>query len=316
MKIKKEYLVLGVIIAALAAYLYQRSSDRTQYTLPAVPALAAVDITQIRITGGGKMQTLDRQDGRWVLKPQGFPADSKRVDEMLETLAGLALTALVSESKNYTLYGLDPEHRVNVKAWQGDQLKRDIDVGKAAPSFRHTFVKIAGDERVFHARENFRFRFESGLEDLRDKTVLAFNREDLHQIHITQDATPVTLIRLPPKVESSAAGPSAAAPPAWQGVDGRPANSAAVEMLLGELVDLQCQAFLDNRDPTGFGPPIYSILLKGSQDHTLSIFAASGPEQPTHPAVSSGSDYPFGLSADQVQRIRKSPAEFFRDRTP
>jgi len=306
MKIKKEYLILGVVIAALAAYLYQRSSDRTHYTLPTLPALAAADITQVQISGGGKTQTLVRRDGRWVTDPQGFPADPKRVKEMLETLAGLQLTALVAESKNYALYELDPDHAVTVKAWQGDQLKRDIDVGKAAPSFRHTFVKIAGDDRVFHASDNFRFRFESGLDELRDKTVLSFNRQDLQEIRIAQGTASATLTRTPPPAETPPAGPPA--PAAWQLADGRPADGAAVEMLLGELADLQCESFIDDRDKTAFGPPIYSIGLKGGPtDQTLSIFEPAAQDAPTYPAVSSGSDYPFRLPADQAQRLMKSP---------
>ena len=314
MKIKKEYLILGVIIAALAVYLYQRNSDRTHYTLPTLPSLTAADITQVRISGGGKTQALIRKDGRWVTDPQGFPADPKRVNEMLETLAGLHLTALVAESKNDALYELDPDHTVTVKAWQGDQLRRDIDVGKAAPSFRHTFVKIAGDDRVFHAADNFRFRFESGLDDLRDKTVLAINRQELNEIQITKDQTSVTLTRTPAPAETPPAGPPAPppAPAGWQGGDGRPADSAAVEMLLGDLVDLQCEAFIDDRDKTGFGPPIYSIALKGPKDDRLSVFAPAAADAATYPAVSSASDYPFQLSADQAQRLMKAPEEFFK----
>jgi len=310
MKIKKEYLILGVIIAALAVYLYQRSSDRTHYTLPTLPALTAADITKVRISGNGKTQTLIRKDEHWVTDPQGFPADPKRVKEMLETLAGLNLTALVAESKNYALYELDPAHTVNVKAWQGDQLKRDIDVGKAAPSFRHTFVKVAGDDRVFHAADNFRFRFESGLDEMRDKTVFSFNRQDLQEIHLAKGAASVTLTRTPPKAETPPAGQPAAA--AWQGTDGRPANSAAVEMLLGELVDLQCQSFIDDRDKNGFGPPIYSIALKGPNDQTLSIFEPAEKEATAYPAVSSTSNYPFRLPADLAQRLMKDPDEYFK----
>ena len=313
MKIKKEYLILGVVIAALAVYLCQRSSDRTHYTLPTLPALTAAEITQIRISGGGKTQTLLHRDGRWVTDPQGFPAEPKRVKEMLETLAGFQLTALVAESKNYALYELDPDHAVSVKAWQGDQLKRDIDVGKAAPSFRHTFVKIAGDDRVFHAADNFRFRFESGLGEMRDKTVLAINRQELREILITKDQASVTLSRPPAQTETPPAGQPAPAPgPAgWQGGDGRPANNAAVEMLLGDLVDLQCESFIDDRDKAAFGPPIYSIALKGSKDHTLGIFAPAAADATAYPAVSSGSDYPFQLPADQAQRLMKAPEEYF-----
>ena len=310
MKIKKEYLVLGVLIAALAVYLYQRSADRTHYTLPTPPALTAADITQVRISGGGKTQTLVRRDGRWLTDPQGFPADPKRVNEMLETLAGLQLTALVAESKNYALYELDPERAVGVKAWQGEQLKRDIDVGKAAPSFRHTFVKIAGDDRVFHASGNFRFRFESGIDELRDKTVLSFNRQELQEIRVAKGAAAATLTRTPPQAETPPAGQPA--PAAWQGADGRPANSAAVEALIGDLVDLQCESFIDDRDKAALGPPIHSIALKGPKDHTLSIFEPAAKDAPAYPAVSSGSDYPFQLSADQAQRLMKAPGEYFK----
>jgi hypothetical protein len=315
MKIKKEYLILGVVIAALAVYLYQRSADRTHYTLPTLPALTAADITKVQISGGGKTQTLLRKDGHWVTDPQGFPAEPKRAKELLETLAGLNLTALVAESKNYALYELDPDQKVTVKAWQGDQLKRDIDIGKAAPSFRHTFVRIAGDDRVFHAADNFRFRFESGLDEMRDKTVLSLNRQALQEIHIAKGTASVTLTRTPPpKAESPPAGQPAPAPDpaAWHGTDGRPANSAAVEMLIGELVDLQCQAFIDDRGNTGFGPPIYAIGLKGAKDDTLRIFAPAAEDASNYPAVSSGSDYPFRLSADQAQRLMKNPEDFLK----
>ena len=60
---------------------------------------------------------------------------------MLSAIENLTLTALVSESKNYNLYDLNEEKRINVKAWQGENLKRDVDLGKTASSFRHTFVK-------------------------------------------------------------------------------------------------------------------------------------------------------------------------------
>jgi hypothetical protein len=311
MKLKKEYLVLGVIIAGLAIYLYQRSADRTHYTLPALPALTAADITRIQIAGLGKTQTLVRKENRWTTEPQGFTADPKRVNEMLETLAGLNLTALVAESKNYDLYELDPENKVSVKAWQGDQVKRDLDVGKTAPSFRHTFVKIAGDDRVFHAADNFRFRFQSGLDEIRDKTVLSFNRQELQEIRISKGTTAATFTRSAPQTEATPSGQPAPPPIGWQSSDGRPANTSDVEMLIGELTGLQCQAFIDDRGKDSFGDPAYAIALKTSKEHTLSIFAPTETDGP-YPAVSSDSDHPFQLSADQAQRIMKDPDEYVK----
>lgn len=310
MKIKKEFLILGAVIVALAVYLFQRSSDRTHYTLPTLPDLPAADITKIQLARPGETVTLKRHNAQWELEPQGYPADSKSVQEMLETMAGLNLTALVAESKNYALYELDDEHKVNVKIWQNDQLRRDVDVGKAAPSFRHTYIRLAGDDRVFQAADNFSFRFRAGIEDLRDKTVLAFNRQDIREVRISSGDQSVTLTRIEPKKEEPASAP--AAPDEWQGSDGLPANRAVVESLLSELSNLRCDTFINDRDKAAFSNPAYSILLKGPQDYSLSIFAPANPDSQNRPAVSSGSDYAFQLSEDHAKRITKNPEDFFK----
>jgi hypothetical protein len=89
MKLKKEFIMLGVIIVALSVYLFQRSGDRTRYTLPEVPALAASEITKIEITRAGQSVVLTRKDERWVIEPTGVAAAPKSVQEMIEALTGL-----------------------------------------------------------------------------------------------------------------------------------------------------------------------------------------------------------------------------------
>lgn len=310
MKVKKEFLILGVIIAALAVYLYQRSGDRTHYTLPPLPALAASDITKIQMTRGAETVVLVRKDGRWRIEPAGYPADPRLAQEMLDTVSGLTLTALVSASGNFALYELDEAQKANVKAWQNDQLKRDIDVGKAAPSFRHTFVRIAGDDRVYHGRDNFSFRFRTRIEDLRDKTVLAFDRQEIQEIRIAQGETRLTLVRAPAPAETPPAGQGPAE--AWQAADGRPANGAALEALLGALSSLQADAFIEGREKASLSQPLFAVELKGSKEHSLSLFPPAGGDGKEHPAISSGSDFPFSLSEDHAKRIMKNPEEFLQ----
>jgi hypothetical protein len=311
MKLKKEFLILGVIIAALAVYLYQRSGDRTHYTLPTLPALAASDITKIQMTRGAETVVLVRKDGGWRIDPPGYPVDPRLAQEMLDTLSGLTLTTLVSASGNFALYELDDVQKANVKAWQNDQLKREIDVGKAAPSFRHTFVRIAGDDRVYHGRDNFSFRFRTRIEDLRDKTVLAFDRQEIREFHIAQGETRLTLVRTTAPAETPPAGQGTAE--AWQTADGRPANGAAVEALLGTLASLQADGFIEGRDKASFfSQPLYAVELKGLKEQSLALFPPAGGDSKDHPAVSSGSEFPFSLSADHAQRIMKNPEEFLK----
>ena len=152
MKVKKEYIILALVIIALAAYLVTRTSDRTQYQMPDVPQVAAKEISKLQITRAKAIIVVNKKDDKWYIAPEEFPADGNKIKDILNAIENLTLTALVSESKNYNLYDLDEDKKINVKAWQADNLRRDVDLGKTASSFRHTFVKPAGDERVFHAR--------------------------------------------------------------------------------------------------------------------------------------------------------------------
>ena len=306
MKLKKEFIILGVIIAALTAYLFQRSGDRTRYTLPEVAALAASEITKIEITRAGRSVVLVRQGERWVIDPPGVAAAPKSVQEMLEALTGLTLTALVAESKNYSLYELDDENKIHVRAWQDGRLRRELDIGKTAPSYRHTFVRLAGDDRVYHARDNFRFRFTGGPEDLRDKTVLSFKRPDITEVRITSGSAEATFTR------DKDADPGAPAPEGaslWKGPAGATVNAARLNALIAALSDLTCEKFISDRGKENFGHPVFSITLVGDKEHSLSIFAPSGTDSGEHPAVSSASDSPFILAQDQAKTIMQDPAE-------
>ena len=46
MKIKKEYIILAIIIIALSVYLVMRRSDRTLYELPEIPQVSQKEITR------------------------------------------------------------------------------------------------------------------------------------------------------------------------------------------------------------------------------------------------------------------------------
>jgi hypothetical protein len=243
---------------------------------------------------------------RWVIDPAGVAAAPKSVQDMLEALTGLTLTALVAESRNYSLYELDDEHKIHVRAWQDGRLRREFDIGKTAPSFRHTFVRLAGDDRVYHARDNFRFRFTGGPEDLRDKSVLSFKRPDITAVRITSGSAEATFTR------DQGAAPGAPTPEEadlWKGPAGAAANGARLNALIAALSNLTCEKFIPDRGKDSFGRPVFSITLTGIQEHSLSIFASSGADAGDHPAVSSGSDSPFVLSKEQAKTIMQDPRE-------
>jgi len=316
MKVKKEYSILVAIMVALVLYLVLREQEKTHYRLPELPRIAGTLISKIEISKAEGSISLIKKDNRWYIDPREFPADSHRIKEMLSAIEKLTLTALVSESKTYGRYHLDNDKKISVRAWAGNTLKREVEVGKTAPSFRHTFVKLAGDDRVYHARGNFRGKFDQTVEDLWDRTVLSFERTEIEGIHITKGGQSILLSRTEVPVEvSTGQKPDAGKRPPpkpeilWQSADGRKGDESAINSLLAALSNLRCQKYAEDRKKEDLKDPIYSVKLRGAEEYTLSIFAKTNKEAKDYPVVSSQSDFPFLLSDGQVDGITKDPAE-------
>jgi hypothetical protein len=319
MKLKKEYIILALIIVGLSVYLYMRKGDRTLYELPILPEVANKDISKIEISKGDTSIVLNKKDEQWFIGPRQYPADQNKIKAMLDVLDSLTLTTAVSESKDYLRYELNDAKKINVKAWQADTLRRNFDIGKTASTFRHTFVKIDTDERVFHARDNFKNTFDQTTDKLRDKKVLSFETADIDEILITKDQATLTLTRTEapeekaPQTEDQS---DAQTPPApkmlWQSADGKLGDDASVKRLLSSMSNLRCDTFIDDRKKEDFTSPLYTVQLKGGQEYKLSIFAKPKEEDPNYPATSSASDYPFLLSKNVADKILKNPEDLMK----
>ncbi len=319
MKIKKEYSILLAVIIALSLYLTLRNPDRTQYQLPEVPEVDRKDISKIEIAKPDISIVLNKQGGSWHIAPQAYSADTDMVKNMLDVIEKLTLTALVSESKNYDRYNLNDNEKIVVKAWKEDTLRREFEVGKAATSYRHTFVKLAGDDRVYHARGNFRDKFDQTVDNLRDKTVLSFAQTEIREIRIAKGEQLMVFGRKQVPVEVTAgkeaevrSPPSPKAETVWQTAEGKKGDESKLSRLLTTLSNLRCEKYIDDRKKEDFTNPIYALQLKGLQEYTLSIFAKTDKSDKNYPAVSSANDYPFLLSDRQADDIMSNPDEMLQ----
>jgi hypothetical protein len=324
MKIKKEYYILFAIILILALYLLFRDRDKTHYQIPKVPTITKKDITKIEISKKPDTSiVLNKKDERWHIAPQGYPADDNKVKPMLDVIENLTLTAMVSESKNYERYDLNDDKKIIIKAWAGEALKRKLEVGKAASSYRHTFVKLTGDHRVYHARENFRGKFDQNVDNLRDKMVLAFDKAQIQEIHITKGEKSIVFGRQQVPVEVSAdekSEPESQQPPktetVWKSADGKEGDDSKLSRLIGTLSNLRCDNYIDGSKKEDYKEPIYSLQLKGEKDYTLSIFPKTDKDAKNHPAISSENDYPFLLPDHRIKSIMQNPDDLLKKPKP
>ncbi len=317
MRVKKEYVVLVLIILALSVYLFLRSRDRSLYKVPEVPEVAPEDITRIQISRPGSTILMTKRDDRWYIDPQKFPVDADKVKGMLDHIKGITLTALVSEAKDYYRYELGNDQKITVKAWIGDKLSRSFDVGKPAPSYRHTFVKLPEDSNVYHARGNFRSNFDQTVEGLRDKSVLSFDKKEIRQLTIGKAEKMLVLERKEVPVEPGS-GQGADKKTAsrketvWVNPEGKKGDGSKVNSLLDSLSRLKCKKYIEDRKKEDFKDPVYTVRLKGAHEYSLSIFARKDKDSKTYPAVSSQNDYPFELADYQADRIMTEPEEMIK----
>ncbi|MFC1789152.1 DUF4340 domain-containing protein [Thermodesulfobacteriota bacterium] len=311
MKLKKEYLILTAVMVALILYLALHRSNRTHYTLPEISSIPDKHISKIALEKADGTVVLNKKDNAWYIGPKEYPADSDKIQNILNVIENLKVTALVSESKNYVRYDLNPDKKIHVKAWQGKSLIREFDIGKSAATYQHTFVKLAEDPNVYHARGDFRQKFDPTVEDLRDRTVLSFVQKDLREIKITRDKKAVALdLKLVVKADgekkdaAAETGKSPESQTPWVDANGKKVDAVNVGRLLGFLNRLECEAYLDDSKKDVLKAPVYAVTLQGPREYSLSIFAKENKDEKTYPAVSSENDYPFLLSDTQIDSLK------------
>jgi hypothetical protein len=318
MKRKKEYFILAAAAVVLILYLVMHQSDRTHYELPTIPKTASKQITKLEIDKGSNSIVLEKKDNSWYIEPKEFPADSEKIKEMLDVIEGLTLTALISESKNYARYDLNADKKIGIKAWVGGDLGRDFEVGKPAPTYRHTHVMLAGDANVYHARGDFRRKFDLTVDNLRDKKVLSFQPDDIQEIAIVEDDETMVLqlkdVTSEEKEEAKDSADEGASQSGedkkrWEIADGKKVDASKLKGLLSSLSQLKCEKYIDDAEKADLKDSLYELKLKGAKAYTLSIFKKGEKETEGYPAVSSENKFPFLLSDAQVDNIKTNLKE-------
>jgi hypothetical protein len=291
----------------LVYYISSEQSDRTHYQLPEVRKIQQADISKINIRKKDADIVLVRDGDGWRVGPERYPASASGVDIIINTITGLKLSAMVSESKNYPLYELDEEHAIEVEAFNGDESLVKVLIGKPASSYRHTFVRLGDDHRVYHAEGNLKYDFNKTASDLRDKKVMTFS-DELIEITLKKGDDELTVIKKthPVSVDVSdkegEEGAEQAEPPQWITPGGKPVKQKEVDEIVTTLSDLDCDTFIEGKSRNDFTSPVYTITLKGADTYSLSFFEKKDKQ---YPAISSQSDYPFLLSEWKAGRIMK-----------
>ncbi|MGE3277431.1 MAG: DUF4340 domain-containing protein [Vicinamibacterales bacterium] len=191
-------LVLALVLAGLGAYIYfgeaPPAGDENRESLFTVEA---DQITGIRLTAGGETSVIEKDGDTWKMTaPVATDADATEVSGLTSNLASVAINRVVDEqASDLAAYGLaDPRIRVAYTTAAGGA--GTLEIGDKTPAGSDVYARAGDSNRVVLVSSFLETTFDKKPFDLRDKSVLAFERDKADGITIRHGSgEPIRLAR-------------------------------------------------------------------------------------------------------------------------
>ena len=294
---KKEYIVLIVLIGALSAYLLLHKENRGNYTLPEIQQMETGRITSILIERSDGPVELNRDGKEWTAGKEKYPVDISLAEALLDTLKTFRLSVLVSEKEDFKRYELDEESRIKVNVVMDDDKNFEFFIGKIAPTMNHTYVMLANDKNVYQANGSFRNSFDRDIDGFRNKKVLEIKPAAVKHLRVTMGdmSKPVTAL------ESETDGDETVQ--TWQTAEGKPADKEKVSHFLGAISYLTCDTYAVDKTKNDFktATPLISLEIDAPDPIDFNLYTSDGDD--IIYGISSTNDYLFTLSDFDAKEI-------------
>jgi hypothetical protein len=268
----RSFIVLLVIAIPLGWYAvyeskHPASDEKTQEKV--FPDLKADTIDQVSVkSASGDHTTVVKKSNAWqVTEPLAVKADEAELSGITSNLASLEVQRVIDEQANdVKQYSLDPP-RIEVDFTSAGRTHKLL-VGQKTPTGSDLYAKVPDKPRVFLIPSYLDTTFNRSTFDLRDKTVLAFDRDKIDHMTLTDAKRTVAVVK-------QGADWRMTSP-----VDAR-ADFSAVEGLIGRINSAQMKAITAN-DATdlkqyGLAEPEATVTLgAGSTTASLAIGKKAG----------------------------------------
>jgi hypothetical protein len=273
------------------------------------------DVQRFSVVRADGTITLARKDGQWTIEQPGpYPADTPTVRSFLSTLRTMrAIDFPNDQPTDLTPYGLD-NPRLRVVLFLGkDQAEKHVLIGKENPEKNtEIYVQTSGLPTIYTVSDWVWRDLNKSVGDFRDKTVLAYDQEQVQAVEVTrEDGQQYRLVRQ----DKDQWAP--------QGVEGKPAGTT-IRQWLQDVHDLRgFEVAADNPPdlkPYGLDKPLLTIRLFGSENQELGDLriGVATTEQGTKEYYAMGSKAAtvFKVRDYLVTRLNKSAQDFIEKPTP
>jgi hypothetical protein len=194
-------LVLVVVLAGLGGYIYfvenKKPATGADTKAKAFEVQAdQIDELQVAVADGDRTRAQRGADKKWKLvEPVEAEGDNSELTNMASNLASLDVERVVDENPaDLKQFGLEPP-RIEIGFRAKGQAEQRLLVGDKTPTGGDVYVKKPGEKKVFLVSSSVEDTFNRRAFDLRDKTILRFDRDKVKGLEITHDGTTLEFSR-------------------------------------------------------------------------------------------------------------------------
>ncbi len=261
MKIKQLLILLGVLVVLVAIVgLVENPFSKSEYTkkmeaaAPMFPGYDKESVAKIEITASGETTTLVKENDAWlVASMENYPADTEGVADVLDKVAELKTTGLVSSNpEKQAQFEVDSSGAEAKLLDAGGDVLAHLFLGKTTPGYLSSYVRAAESNDVYVGKGNLKATFDKGTRTWKDRTIFSFNKGDVTHLSIKSEEEEIAL-------EMDADGK-------WQmtAPETIAALQAELDALLDSLSDLDTDEFAEAKDLSEYelDDPKSSVLAK------------------------------------------------------
>jgi hypothetical protein len=305
----RHTLVLGLIFFALGAYVYfvefeRAAEERKKETLF---DLMQDDVDEVVLSYPDREITLIKATDKWkIIEPIQAPADQLAAKNLVRAIAECEVTKRLDDvPEDLEPFGLlEPDVVIRVKR-KGEALP-EIRVGKNTPVGYSTYIQRADNPKVMLTESAFHSGMQKEVEDLRDKTIVEFNDDEVRKIAVVAPDRNLLLARSNDKWKIEQ-------PSEYN------ADESRVRNFLSTLRSSRATGFPDENpadlEPYGLASPRLQVTLFLGEDEERKEILVGGEAGDSKIYLKSGSRPTIYEANDWVYRDLNKNLNDFRDKT-
>lgn len=261
-------IVLLVVQAALIAFLYRPGRNVAPVAASLFKDLAPGQVTSLTITDDqAKAITLSKKEG-WRVDPGDYPADQAKVDTLINKLAAIKSSRLVSQTKgsHARLKVAEADFNRKVELARGDQ--KSVFYLGTSPSSKSIHLRLAEAKEVYLANDLAASEVQADRESWWQTRYLNQPLDALTGLTIVNASGTIELVGV-------AAKDTKGAKQGWQlkGSPETPLDAKRVETLVNSLSEITIASYLD-QGASPKGKPLATVTYQTKEGGTtLQIWA-------------------------------------------